>query len=70
MKLKDDSLSRLLPLTSTLSALTLDGCKALTAKAAYHLQRLTSLTSLSLQGLQPILLLCFLRPSYGHNPAP
>lgn len=50
-KLKDDSLSRLLPLCGTLVHLGLDGCRGLQAKASYHLQRLTSLTYLSLQGL-------------------
>ncbi|KAK9861085.1 hypothetical protein WJX84_001655 [Apatococcus fuscideae] len=49
-KLKDDSLSRLLPLADSLTHLALDGCRGLQAKAAYHIKRLTSLTSLSLQG--------------------
>ncbi|KAK9822394.1 hypothetical protein WJX74_000325 [Apatococcus lobatus] len=50
LKLQDDSLSRLLPLNGTLSHLSLKGCRGLSGKASYHLQRLTSLTYLSLEG--------------------
>lgn len=54
LKLKDNSLSRLLPLCGTLVHLGLKGCRGLQAKASYHLQRLTSLTYLSLEGEHPV----------------
>ena len=54
LKLKDDSFSRLLPLCGTIVHLGLKGCRGLQAKASYHLQRLTSLTYLSLEGEHPV----------------